>query len=74
MSSYGALVGGNVGVIGGRDRPRVSADSTAIVVGRVDRVAGWLRLSSSWAATLGLAPRHGGAAGPLPRVGRARTM
>lgn len=30
MNSYGALFGGIVGVIGGRKRPRLSADSTAI--------------------------------------------
>jgi hypothetical protein len=30
MGSYGARAGGIVGVIGGRERPRVSADSTAI--------------------------------------------
>jgi len=30
MNSYGARVGGIVGVIGGRKRPRLSADSTAI--------------------------------------------
>jgi hypothetical protein len=30
MGSYGALAGGIVGVIGGHERPRVSADSTAI--------------------------------------------
>lgn len=30
MNSYGAVVGGIVGVIGGRGRPRLSADSTAI--------------------------------------------
>ena len=31
VNAYGALLGGIVGVIGGRERPRLSADSTAIV-------------------------------------------
>jgi hypothetical protein len=30
VNSYGAQVGGIVGVIGGRERPQLSADSTAI--------------------------------------------
>jgi len=30
VNSYGTRMGGIVGVIGGRERPRLSADSTAI--------------------------------------------
>ena len=79
MNSYGALVGGIVGVIGGRERPRLSADSTAIAncVPSVLESPGSVKETACW-PVLAPPPRRSrgqvspGDFGPKSPAGRGR--